>query len=219
MPAHTNGTRRMTVTSSKGAHDAYAPVVHNRAISRDRACWCVVDSVIGPGTHLAEAHWHLNPLWDAERIGGGTVRIEHEDGTIVWLITPGHDCEVVHGSEREDLGWCAPIYGSILPTSTIRIARRRHHAVHHRHRHCRVRVRRPFIRPHTDRDVPEGAIAFSIESEIGGAATDPATPRAPRNGQRRTPPLASVCVRAAYAARPLRHLRRAVDCTVEEGVL
>ena len=151
----------------EGAHDAYAPVVHNRAVVSRQGASCVVDSVLGPGSHLAEAHWHLNPLWDAERIGWGTVRIEHEDGTIVKLMTPGHDCEVVHGSEREDLGWCAPIYGSILPTSTIRIARRDTTPF----TIVTVIVESgspPVVRPYSDSDVPEGAIALSIDSESGG---------------------------------------------------
>ena len=60
----------------EGAHDAYAPVVHNRAIISQPGCWCVVDSLLGPGTHLAEAHWHVDPSWQAQRIGGGMVRID-----------------------------------------------------------------------------------------------------------------------------------------------
>ena len=151
----------------EGAHDAYAPVIHNRAISIRPGCWCVVDSVLGLGTHLAEAHWHLDPAWHAERTAPGVVQIDHEDGGTIWMFAPGNDCEVLHGSEREDLGWCAPIYGSLLPTSTIRVARRATAPF----TIVTILVEsagQPCIAPMPTDDVPEGSIGFSLESDSGG---------------------------------------------------
>ena len=151
----------------EGAHDAYAPVVHNRAVVARPGCWCVVDSVLGSGTHLTEAHWHLDPLWHAERVGLGTVRVEHEDGTLVWFVSPENDCEVLRGSDTEDLGWCAPVYGSIVPTSTIRIVTRATAPF------SIVTVivessTRPLIRPAMGIACPDGTLAFSMESQSGG---------------------------------------------------
>jgi len=201
----------------EGAHDAYAPVVHNRAIISQPGCWCVVDSLLGPGTHLAEAHWHVDPSWQAQRIGGGTVRIAREDGTVVWLVTPWTDCDVVHGSSGAELGWCAPVYGVLVPTSTIRVAKSAT-APFTIVTVVVESVRRPFIRPLTNRNVPEGAIAFSIESEIGVQRLT-LTPRAAIGPQASNEPLwqpfvFEPLVRATTAAPTTDP-----DINVEEGVL
>jgi hypothetical protein len=107
----------------EGAHDGYAPLLHHRAVLSRPGCWFVVDSVLGTGVHLAEVHWHLDPSWNATVTGHRSVRARHPDGTTMWVLTLGDECEVFHGSPESDLGWCAPVYGPVVPTSTVRMRR------------------------------------------------------------------------------------------------
>ena len=111
------------VDSFEGAHDGYAPLVHHRAVLARPGCWFFVDQLFGTGVHRAEAHWHLDPSWNATRTGDRSVRARHPDGTTMWILTLGDECEVFHGSAESGLGWCAPVYGPIVPTSTVRIRR------------------------------------------------------------------------------------------------
>jgi hypothetical protein len=201
----------------EGSHDAYSPVVHNRAVVARPGGWCIVDSVLGSGTHLAEVHWHVDPSWHAERIGRGTVRTEHEDGTIVWLVTPDTDCDVIHGSHNEELGWCSPVYGAIVPTSTIRIGKSAP-APFTIVTVIVESVSRPIVRPVPQADVREGAVAFLVESELGTEQLilEPlATDRPPQPGER----LWQACMFRPVtrtATTPPTDGRR---ITVEEGVL
>ena len=91
-------------------------------------------------------------------------------------------------------------------------------ALHHRHCRCGVGASRPFIRPLTNRNVPEGAIAFSIESEIGVQRLT-LTPRAAIGpAASNAAVVATVCIRAA-CARDHRGADDRPDINVEEGVL
>jgi hypothetical protein len=106
-----------------GSHDGYAPLIHHRAVLARPGCWVVVDRVIGSGPHNAEAHWHLDPAWHAARAGRGVVKAQHPDGTTLWILSLDDESEVFRGSTDPYLGWCAPVYGPVLPTSTVRIRR------------------------------------------------------------------------------------------------
>ena len=49
----------------------------------------------------------------------------------------GDECEVFHGSAESDLGWCAPVYGPVVPTTTVRMRRSASAALRARDRHRR----------------------------------------------------------------------------------
>jgi hypothetical protein len=41
----------------------------------------------------------------------------------IWILSLRDECELFHGSGEEALGWCAPVYGLLVPTSAIRTRR------------------------------------------------------------------------------------------------
>jgi hypothetical protein len=107
----------------EGTHDGYAPLVHHRAVLARPGSWFIVDRLLGTGVHLAEAHWHLDPAWRTTRSGPHSVRAEHPEGATMWILALRDECELFHGSRESDLGWCAPVYGPVLPTSAVRMRR------------------------------------------------------------------------------------------------
>jgi hypothetical protein len=107
----------------EGTHDGYRPLVHQRTVLARAGLWIFVDRLLGRGTHLTEAHWHLDPAWAATRTGPRTIRAEHPEGIVVWLLSLHDDWETFRGCPDTHLGWCAPVYGSLVPTTTVRAQR------------------------------------------------------------------------------------------------
>ena len=108
----------------EGTHDGYVPLIHHRAVLARPGCWFIVDRLVESGTHRADIHWHFHPSWEVARTRPGTVCARHPDGTKVWMLSLHEACDVVHGSAESDLGWCAPVYGMLVPTTTVRMSRR-----------------------------------------------------------------------------------------------
>jgi hypothetical protein len=107
---------------AEGLHDGYAPLQHRRAVLRTaKSGWLIVDEIDGRGPHTAAAHWHFAPDWGllAE---GGRVRASHADGDIAWLLHDGQPAEIFQGDSESGLGWCAPVYGSLVPSFSARVA-------------------------------------------------------------------------------------------------
>jgi hypothetical protein len=109
------------------------------------------------------------------------------------------------------------VYGSILPTSTIRVARSAT-APFTIVTVVVESVRRPFIRPLTNRNVHEGAIAFSIESEMGVQRLN-LTPRAAIGPQAINEALWNPCVFEPLARATTSAPTTDQEINVEEGVL
>ncbi len=107
----------------EGAHDGYAPLLHQRSVHSRPGVWAIVDRVLGAGSHQAEVHWHIDPSWHTTRTGPRTVCARHDDGMTIWILSLRDECELFHGSGEEALGWCAPVYGPLVPTSAIRTRR------------------------------------------------------------------------------------------------
>jgi hypothetical protein len=100
----------------EGTHNGYAPLVHHRTVLARPGCWFIVDRVSGTGWHRADVHWHLDPAWRATLAESHVVRAEHRDGTAVWLLSPSDAQELLPAQ-------CAPVYGPLVPTTTVRAAR------------------------------------------------------------------------------------------------
>jgi hypothetical protein len=107
-------------------HEGYAPLVHRRAIVHDRrSLWLVVDHLIGEGRHQADAYWHLDPDWrsaaPATSLRSG-VSLEHPAGPRAAIATTAIDVREFYG-DPGGLGWCAPVYGRVVPSITLRFTR------------------------------------------------------------------------------------------------
>jgi hypothetical protein len=42
----------------------------------------------------------------------------------LWILALDDDADIVRGEPGSELGWCAPVYGGVVATSTVRITRR-----------------------------------------------------------------------------------------------
>jgi hypothetical protein len=104
-------------------HDGYAPVGHSRALLRTRdSGWLIVDVVTGDGFHTASAHWHFDPAWALTRDEPGRILASHQDGDRVWLLHDGGTATIGRGNRSTDgMGWCAPVYGRIVPSWTLKV--------------------------------------------------------------------------------------------------
>ena len=119
----------------EAAHDGYSPIEHRRSIVRaDGAGVLIVDELRDSegrlqaaqtplGVHSAAAHWHFDPGWMVRGDGDGRLRATHMEGDQAWLLFDAGDVSLLHGDEDSGLGWFAPVYGTLIPTWTARIAR------------------------------------------------------------------------------------------------
>jgi uncharacterized heparinase superfamily protein len=113
---------------AEGAHDGYAPLEHRRSVFHaDDGGWLVVDQVLsatdhsGDDSHRAATHWHFHPEWMLRVQARRAVRATHLDGAEAWLLFDSGELSLVHGDEDSGLGWYAPVYGTLLPTWSVRI--------------------------------------------------------------------------------------------------
>jgi hypothetical protein len=103
-----------------GAHDGYAPVEHRRRVLVLHGDLVVVaDLVGGAGTHTAAAHWHLDPRWTVNSADRGITLTCA--GERVQLVTPGGAIDFLSGDDA-GLGWYSPVYGTLAPATTVRLA-------------------------------------------------------------------------------------------------
>jgi hypothetical protein len=110
----------------EATHDGYAPARHRRTVIRTVASgWLIVDAIEGQGSHSAAARWHFDPAWRVTT-DGHRVHAEHPDGETAWMLCAGGDITHLRGSGTQGEGWCAPVYGQLVPTSTIRLATNSH---------------------------------------------------------------------------------------------
>ena len=106
----------------EAVHDGYFPARHRRTVVRTRhAGWLIVDTVRGPGRHVAAAHWHFDRAWRV-MAENGRVRATHDDGRAVWMLSCGGELTLHRGDRERGFGWCAPVYGQLEPTTMARLA-------------------------------------------------------------------------------------------------
>jgi len=119
---------------AEASHDGYAPRTHRRSLFQSpQAGWLVVDEILGSHADafdiktqagLVEQHWHFDPSWMLSADRRGRLRARHFEGVEAWLLHDGGDLSLLHGDEESGLGWCAPVYGTLVPTWTARVTRR-----------------------------------------------------------------------------------------------
>ena len=110
----------------EAAHDGYSPARHHRTVVRtSHAGWLIVDVIVdledrkATGRRSAAAHWHFDPVWQVTACDQ-RLRATHADGASVWMLCDGGDVTVARG-QHEGSGWCAPVYGPLVPASTVRV--------------------------------------------------------------------------------------------------
>ena len=82
-----------------------------------------MDRLDGNPRHAASAWWHFDPAWTVSVDAPGRLRAVHADGQIAWLLYDGGDVTLARGDAESGMGWCAPIYGTLVPTCAARITR------------------------------------------------------------------------------------------------
>ena len=103
-------------------HDGYLPAIHRRTVLRGPdELWLVADHVRGTERHRIDAHWHLDPSWSATAISPNAAHLAHPDR--VWAAiasTTGGLTSFL--ADADGLGWCAPVYGDLVPSLTLRFS-------------------------------------------------------------------------------------------------
>ena len=108
---------------AEGTHGGYAGAQHRRNVVHvSGSGWLFVDEVLGGGRHAADLHWHFDPRW-LVTCEGHRLRARHVDGTTAWMVSDGGSLFLVQGDEESGLGWCAPVYGTRVPTWSARVSR------------------------------------------------------------------------------------------------
>ncbi len=106
----------------EGVHDGYLPAVHRRRVAAlPEGVLVVVDSVLGAGRHRADVHWHLHPAWRATAGPDRGIAARHEQAGEVDLVFHGAAATLFRGDETTGLGWHSPVFGQLLPCTTVRL--------------------------------------------------------------------------------------------------
>ena len=101
-------------------HDGYLPLVHRRAVLKaPHGLWIIVDHVLGTGQHHVHAHWHFAPDWTPEPAGKTGLGYAHPEGLWASFASTGRHLREFRG-DAEGLGWCAPVYGRLVQSRTVR---------------------------------------------------------------------------------------------------
>jgi hypothetical protein len=103
-------------------HDGYSPQVHRRAVLRESdEMWIVVDHILGADSHRVDAHWHFDPSWTVESRDPHSAQLAHPDGLRATIASTAGEMIDLRG-DPGGLGWCAPIYGRVIPSLTLRFS-------------------------------------------------------------------------------------------------
>jgi hypothetical protein len=105
----------------EASHDGYGPDGHRRQVLGRPGCWVVIDWIGGRASRKAAAHWHLDAAWRAEPLDERRVALRHASGARLWMVALSGTCER-YTADANGLGWHAPVYGALRPTTTLRLA-------------------------------------------------------------------------------------------------
>jgi hypothetical protein len=105
----------------EASHDGYAPLEQRRhVLSLHGDLLIVADLVDGGGSHDVQAHWHLDPRWSVDVAGRRALL--RTAGERVELAVSRGSVEQISGAAAPGIGWHAPVYGRLEPTSAIRVS-------------------------------------------------------------------------------------------------
>jgi len=115
----------------EGTHDGYFPIEHRRhVLTLPGDLMVVADLVTGgsssalragedTGGHTASVHWHIDPRWRV------AVREEavtfSTDAAQCQLAVPRGHIERFEADAATGLGWQAPVYGAVEPSTSLRV--------------------------------------------------------------------------------------------------
>jgi hypothetical protein len=106
---------------AEALHDGYWPVIHRRAVLRTAAgLWLVADHILGTDHHHIDAYWHVDPAWTRRGAVPQGVHLEHPGGLQAILASTAQSGWQEFYGDAEGLGWCAPVYGQVVPSLTFR---------------------------------------------------------------------------------------------------
>ncbi len=126
------------VGSTASGNDAGAVpltgITHTRALVFVRPdYWLILDSVTGPGTHEAAAHWHFTPMHVRVDDEAGVIRTQRLSRANLELICRGDwrraDKRIVTGQENPVQGFIA-LDGEVKPTPCAVVSRRKRLPLH-----------------------------------------------------------------------------------------
>ena len=104
----------------EGTHDGYCPIEHRRhVLTLPGDLMIVADLVAGEGTHTASVHWHIDPRWRVA-VRESTVRFTAPHAQCQLVVPRGH-IETFAADEGTGLGWHAPVYGRVEPSTSLRV--------------------------------------------------------------------------------------------------
>jgi len=107
----------------EGTHDGYWPIEHRRHVLAVHGDLLVVaDLVAGDGTHTASVHWHIDPRWRVI-VREAAVTFATDDAQCQLVAPRGHIEQFV-GDADTGLGWHAPVYGDVRPSTSLRLTHR-----------------------------------------------------------------------------------------------
>jgi uncharacterized heparinase superfamily protein len=113
---------------AEGTHAGYAPLNHRRSLFHGAATgWLVVDEIRTTNDdrkdniHRAATHWHVHPAWTLRQQAPRVVQATHVDGEEAWLLFDAGNVSLFHGDDASGMGWYAPVYGTLLPTWSVRV--------------------------------------------------------------------------------------------------
>jgi hypothetical protein len=104
----------------EGTHDGYHPIEHRRhVLTLPGDLLVVADLVAGEGTHAALAHWHVDPRWRVS-VRESTVTFATGSAQCQLAVPRGH-IERFDADPQTGLGWRAPVYGAMEPSTSLRV--------------------------------------------------------------------------------------------------
>ncbi|MBA2301620.1 MAG: heparinase II/III-family protein, partial [Acidobacteria bacterium] len=102
-------------------HTGYLPTVHRRTVVRIDDLWLIADHIFGGRAEPVALHWHLDPAWKVDERPGSRMYVAEAGGTRIVIACTAPSGEQFHG-DGDGLGWCAPIYGQVMASPTLRFS-------------------------------------------------------------------------------------------------
>ena len=114
----------------EGTHDGYHPIEHRRHVLTVHGDLMVVADLVTAESssalraadrkHTASVHWHIDPRWRVA-VREAAVTFTAKDLQCQLVVPRGH-IERFDADKETGLGWRAPLYGAVEPSTSLRIS-------------------------------------------------------------------------------------------------